>query len=33
MTTKLKIDLSTGLLEVEGTEEFVKNIYELTTVV
>lgn len=28
MTTKLKIDLSTGLLEVEGTEVFVKNIYD-----
>ncbi|MBW9261720.1 MAG: hypothetical protein K1564_09145 [Candidatus Thiodiazotropha sp. (ex. Lucinisca nassula)] len=28
MTTKLKIDLSTGLLEVEGTEEFVKTIYD-----
>lgn len=28
MTTKLKIDLSAGLLEVEGTEEFVKGIYD-----
>ncbi len=27
MTTKLKIDLSQGLLEVEGTEAFVRNIY------
>jgi hypothetical protein len=27
MTTKLKIDLSLGLLEVEGSESFVKAIY------
>lgn len=27
MTTKLKIDLSQGILEVEGTETFVKAIY------
>lgn len=27
MTTKLKIDLSQGLLEVEGSETFVKTIY------
>lgn len=27
MATKLKIDLSQGILEVEGTETFVKNIY------
>lgn len=27
MTTKLKIDLSQGLLEVEGSETFVKSIY------
>ena len=27
MTTKLKIDLSQGLLEVEGSEAFVRNIY------
>lgn len=27
MTTRLKIDLSQGLLEVEGTETFVKAIY------
>ena len=27
MTTKLKIDLSLGLLEVEGSEAFVKSIY------
>ncbi|MDK9556839.1 hypothetical protein QQF73_04310 [Marinobacter sp. M216] len=28
MSTKLKIDISTGFLEVEGSEEFVKLIYE-----
>ncbi len=27
MTTKLKIDLTQGLLEVEGSESFVKSIY------
>jgi len=27
MSTKLKIDLSQGLLEVEGSEAFVRNIY------
>ncbi|MDM8527713.1 hypothetical protein QUF58_05805 [Anaerolineales bacterium HSG24] len=27
MTTKLKIDLSQGILEVEGSETFVRNIY------
>lgn len=27
MTTKLKIDLSQGVLEVEGSEAFVRNIY------
>ena len=27
MTTKLKIDLSEGVLEVEGTEAFVTAIY------
>ena len=27
MTTKLKIDLSEGILEVEGSESFVKAIY------
>lgn len=28
MTTKLKIDLSQGILEVEGSETFVKTIYQ-----
>ena len=28
MTTKLKIDLSLGILEVEGSESFVRAIYE-----
>jgi len=28
MATKLKIDLSQGVLEVEGSETFVKNIYQ-----
>ncbi|MDX1537759.1 hypothetical protein [Arsukibacterium sp.] len=28
MSTKLKIDISLGLLEVEGSEDFVKIIYE-----
>lgn len=28
MITKLKIDISAGLLEVEGAEDFVKTIYE-----
>ncbi|MGH1487645.1 MAG: hypothetical protein ACRBCI_15630 [Cellvibrionaceae bacterium] len=28
MTTKLKIDISIGILEVEGTEAFVKVIYD-----
>ncbi len=27
MTTKLKIDLTQGILEVEGSETFVRNIY------
>ena len=27
MTTRLKIDLSQGILEVEGSETFVKAIY------
>ena len=28
MTKKLKIDQTSGTLEIEGTEEFVKNIYD-----
>ncbi len=28
MTTKLKIDQTSGTLEIEGTEEFAKNIYD-----
>lgn len=28
MNTKLKIDLSSGVLEVEGSEDFVKHIYD-----
>lgn len=28
MNTKLRIDVSSGLLEVEGSEDFVKSIYE-----
>lgn len=28
MTTKLRIDLSLGVLEVEGTEQFVSSIYD-----
>ncbi|OOG37114.1 hypothetical protein [Rhodanobacter sp. C05] len=28
MTTKIKIDLANGLLEVEGSEEFVRSVYD-----
>lgn len=28
MTTKIKIDLANGLIEVEGSEEFVRSVYD-----